>query len=142
MIPETVRLGTAAVIYFSIDARHNFFRLRFQLAHEAIHFLSGALRRDSLKFEEGLAVHFSLTLRRRDAHYDAETQRKLPPMFDECLQLYRALGAKDEQIRSLRLATPNLDKIDRSKIMEFFSADSTLAEKLCERVPFDMTHRL
>ena len=64
LTPETI-LDPAAgevTIWFANEARHDYDRLRLQLAHEVIHVLCGGFKRQCLTFEEGLAVQFSLSV--------------------------------------------------------------------------------
>jgi hypothetical protein len=75
--PETVPNGAeGCFVYYYGEAQNDPQRLRFQLAHEAIHVLSGALRRDARKLEKGLAVWFSL--RQADRKYRRRARSSLP----------------------------------------------------------------
>jgi hypothetical protein len=48
-VPETVADGSSAcVVYYARKAKRDLDRVRFQLAHEAIHVLSGALTQCNL----------------------------------------------------------------------------------------------
>ena len=56
IIPETIPDGAdRCKVFYAREAQHDYLRLGFQLAHEAIHVLSGALRRDARNLEEGFA---------------------------------------------------------------------------------------
>jgi hypothetical protein len=139
LIPESVFAGGIATIYFASEARHDFFRLRFQLAHEAVHYICGGFRRDTTKLEEGLAVHFSLTLHRRDPDYDKRSEASLPAMFTDCLSLFRQARMTDAIVEEIRASIPNLDNLAPSDLVRF--TEERLAQTLCERVSHNMEDR-
>jgi hypothetical protein len=100
LIPESVlnRDSKAVTIYFANAARYDLDRLRFQLSHAAIHFISGAFKREALTFEEGLAVYFSLDVSEESYRHRAEAC--LPAMFADALEKFRALkghGRRDSR---------------------------------------------
>jgi hypothetical protein len=139
LVAETVPDGDdACVVYYAREAKRDPQRLRFQLAHEAIHVLSGALKREALKFEEGLAVWFSLNFDDSDPRYSALARGTLPQMFSEALDLFEQLGPTDEKIKELRSRCNSLDGTTPELLQMVFSTTITLAERLCERVPADM----
>ena len=79
LTPETI-LDPAAgevTIWFANEARHDYDRLRLQLAHEVIHVLCGGFKRECLTFEEGLAVQFSLSV--STEAYAKAAENELPP---------------------------------------------------------------
>ena len=138
-IPETLADGPdACVVYYYRKVKHNTQRLRFQLAHEAIHVLSGVFRRDALKFEEGLATWFSLDIFRKDPSYYDKAQASIPPLFKDALELFEQLKPTDETITTLRARCSCLDKVSPDLLKEVFDASDKLANKLCERFPLDM----
>jgi hypothetical protein len=84
--PETRADGTAgATVYYAREARHDPSRLRFQLAHEVVHCLSGTFKRDPLKLEEGFAVYFSLNLWANDPAYQEKARDSLPLFIEKPL---------------------------------------------------------
>lgn len=137
-IPETVSLGAdKCCVYYYRKAKQHEQRLRFQLAHEAIHVLSGALKRKALKLEEGLAVWFSLDVL-DDHSYRDQARVSLSPIFKEALELFEQLTPSDNAIAALRACCSCLDEVAPQHLKQVFGCSHELAVKLCERVPEDM----
>jgi hypothetical protein len=113
--------------------------ISFQLAHEAVHYICGSFRRHTTKFEEGLAVHFSLTLDRRDPDYDKRSEASLPAMFTDCLSLFRQARMTDAIVEEIRASIPNLDDLAPNDLVRF--TEERLAQTLCERVSHNMEDR-
>lgn len=143
LIPEFMEDGpNGCVVYYWDQAEADLQRLCFQLAHEAIHVLSGGLRRSSRNFEEGLAVWFSLNNKQlADRNYTAVARAGLPPLFKNALTLFCQLKPSDAKIKAVRATAANLDEVTPELLAKVFSAPVTLAEKLCERVSEEMQDR-
>ncbi len=140
-IPQTERNGEdGCIVYYYGKVRRDDDRLQFQLAHEAIHVLSGAIRREALLLEEGLATRFSLDV--SSLSYRDSARASLPVLFKDALVQFEQLRATDQTIKALRLKCPCLDDVTPDLLKEFFSATDELANSLCARVPPDMHLRL
>jgi hypothetical protein len=145
-IPETAPDGVdGCIVYFQRAAAKDWQKLRFQLAHEAVHVLSGGLRRDATRFEEGLAVWFSLHANNRE--YRQRAERELPAMFRDAYNLFKKLEQKYEmeshdKIKALRQQCPDLDNVNSDILIKIFEAPQTLADALCRRVSKHMQDRL
>ena len=113
-------------------------RLIVQLAHEAVHVVAGAFRRDATLFEEGLAVEFSLD--RVSSAYKALCERDLPSFFRNARDKFRELKATDAAIRELRKKT-TVDAITPSLLEEVFGASPELAAAPCNRVSINDADR-
>jgi hypothetical protein len=141
LTPETI-LDPAAgevTIWFANEARHDYDRMRLQLAHEAIHVLCGGFKRQCLTFEEGLAVQFSLFVSTQT--YANASEHELPPLYANALARFRELKATPQQIRELRKKL-HIDDLQPSILEERFGAPSELASALCMRVsPHDPDRR-
>ena len=139
-IPETVLppgSDTVYVYYFD-GALDNGQRLIVQLAHEVVHVVAGAFRRDATLFEEGLATEFSLD--RVSSAYKAPCEGDLPPFFRNTLDKFRELKASDAAIKALRKQT-TVDAITASVLEKVFGASPELAKALCDRVSIDDADR-
>jgi hypothetical protein len=143
-VPETILNATndGATVYYARVAKDDPLRLRFQLAHEAIHCLSGAFRRDALVLEEGLAVYFTLNLTNKNSSYDQRATDALPPLFNNALALFNRLNPTDEKIKALRTHYPCLDAVQPEILQSVFGATNGLVNELCDRVPNEMHMRL
>ena len=133
LTPETI-LDPAAgevTIWFANEARHDYDRLRLQLAHEVIHVLCGGFKRECLTFEEGLAVQFSLSV--STEAYAKAAENELPPLYANALARFRELKAIPQQIRDLREKL-HIDNLQPSILEEYFAAPPELATALCMRV--------
>ena len=140
-IPETVRdRPDACSVYYAREAESNDQLLRFQLAHEAIHVLSGALKREARKLEEGFAVWFSLDQVRR--HYRRHARKLLPNLFKRALELFCQLKPTDSKIKELRSECPDLNDARAELLMRIFLVSDEQAQKILERVPFERDARL
>ena len=141
--PESISNGPdSCTVYFAREAEGNLPRLRFQLAHEAIHVLSGAFKRRATYFEEGFAVWFSLNLREKDRAYDHQTHANLPLLFKEALKLFKKLNPTDEKLKLLRTDCPSLDMITADRLKGHFSIADNWVAKLIDRVPEEMHLRV
>jgi hypothetical protein len=137
--PETVPDGpSGCVVHYFQEAEKDYQQLRFQLAHEAIHALSGALVRDARKLEEGLAVWFSLSAMNRQYRKRAEGGDGVSPLFLDALQLFEQLKPTDSKISKFRLKCPDLDQASPELVAESFSIEISLASRLCQRVPTEI----
>lgn len=135
--PETTADTIKSAVQVRITASTNQYPMQaaYQLAHEAIHCLAPAGRRDTIWFEEGLANHFALTYPELSKQYRAEAEAGVPALFVEPLNSFRSLNATDEQIRAVREEQPLFDNLTPELIQKYFSASAELAPKLCNRLP-------
>jgi hypothetical protein len=129
-------------VYYDRNAENEFFRLQFQLAHEAIHVLSGALRRDATKLEEGFAVWFSLHHDQMNRKLRKREESALKPLFAEALKLFIDLGPTDDAISALRTLRPDLDTVEPADLERVFSVSEERALRILDRVPLGMHARL
>jgi hypothetical protein len=131
--PETILAPGSDVVYvhFYDGAVNDGQRLLVQIAHEVVHVVAGAFRRDATVFEEGLAVEFSHD--RVSSAYRALSEAALPPLFRNALDKFRELKATDAAIKNLRKRTP-IDAITPPLLEEAFGASPELALDLCNRV--------
>jgi hypothetical protein len=140
LIPETVRNGDTCCVYYSREAENDPQRLRFQLAHEVIDVLSGALRRDARKLDEGFAVWFSL--QQSDRNYRRRARRSLPHLFAEALKLFDQMKPTDIKIKELRSKCSDLDNVRTENLEEIFLVSREQAQSILLRVPMEMHARL
>lgn len=137
--PESVADGSdGCIVYYFQETEKDYQRLRFQLAHEAVHVLSGAFVREARKLEEGLAVWFSLSVINRSYRKRAERGDGVSSLFLDALKWFTKLKATDDRIRAFREKCPNLDFATPELIAKVFRVDMPLASELCQRVPADM----
>jgi hypothetical protein len=135
LIPETIPNGAdSCIVHYAREAQHDHLRLSFQLAHEAIHVLSGALSRDALKLEEGFATWFSLHNSQGNRKYRGRARALLPPIFKEALALFCQIRPTDDRIKYLRNKCSDLDRVTPDLLTEVFLVSNDLARQLCERV--------
>jgi hypothetical protein len=140
--PETIPSGAnGCIVYYFREAESDYQRLRFQLAHEAIHVLSGTLNREALKLEEGLAVWFSLSVMNRQYRKRVEKGDGISRLFLDAFNLFKRLDPNDDKVKRLREKCPALDEAIPELIAEIFAVDIGLASELCQRVPPDMRLR-
>jgi hypothetical protein len=145
VIPETVQnemVPDACFVYFAREAEGDYQRLRFQLAHEAIHVLSGVLKRDALKLEEGFAVWFSLNHRKVKEEYRRRAYDSLPPLFKDALKFFRRMKPTDSTIKQLRYECRFFDNVRPESLTKIFSVSGEHARKILQRVPKEMHARL
>ncbi|HLH88073.1 MAG TPA: hypothetical protein VKX28_06415 [Xanthobacteraceae bacterium] len=141
LTPETVLAphGDTVYVYYYDGASDDGQRLTLQLAHESIHVMAGAFRRDATVFEEGLAVSFSLD--RVSDTYRALAEPTLPELFRNALMRFRELGASNSAIKKLRKHC-SIDAITMDRMQKIFGASDSLAAALCERVSVHDADRL
>jgi hypothetical protein len=114
----------------------------YQLAHESIHCLIASGRRDTLYFEEGLAVDFSVTYPGLQGEYRREAENSLFHLFQAPLEAFRALNAKDAAIKALRGELPNLDGLLPTQIQTHFEVSESLATAVCLRLPSERPEKM
>jgi hypothetical protein len=137
--PETTvdTIKKAVQVRITASTNRDPMQATYQLAHETIHCLAPAGRRDAIWFEEGFANHFALTYPELSRRYRAEAEASVPALFVEPLDAFRSLNATDEQIGTLRQEQPLFDELTPELIQKYFSAPAELARKLCDRLPLN-----
>ncbi len=135
--PETTVDAERRTVQVRLTASTNKYPVQamYQSAHECIHCLGPAGRRDTIYFEEGLANHFALTYPELPSHIRSQNEVLLLSLFAAPLAAFRKLNATDEHIRHLRLEQPYFDLLTPQLVHKYFSASLELARVLCRRLP-------
>jgi hypothetical protein len=138
-VPESTPNGTdGCIVHFFTEAATDHERLRFQLAHEAVHVLCGNFIRTATTLEEGLAVWFSLSVSKPPYRKRAEKGEGVSALFLDALRLFKRLKPSDQKVKELRLVSPTLDDVTPDMLSRVFGAPKDLVQQLCKRVPPDM----
>lgn len=67
--------------------------------------------------------------------YRREAEDAVPSLFVEPLAAFRSLRPTDQQIKALRLISPDFNSWDAALIQQHFKTTDDLAEKLARRLP-------
>lgn len=105
----------------------------FQLAHECVHFLSPVFGRSEVSvLEEGLAVHFSHYILRRDFGLDWSMSTERNPNYQLALEQIAPLLEREGAIKQLRNEQPVISKINAELILKHFPYLGQLAETVTQ----------
>jgi hypothetical protein len=121
-----------AVIQITVNCANDINRAVYQVAHEAIHFLSLTGGANSNYLEEGLATHFSIEYTLNNGH---GIWHSGDPKYDEALKLVEQLFLIDPNIiKTLRHVEPTISLITRELLTRTNSnITQDLADKLTRK---------
>lgn len=128
-------LSHTITVRVTVTPEENRIQSSYQLAHEAVHCLIASGRRETIWFEEGMAVHFALTESGLPSNYLEAAKSALEDIFRNPFEAFKELGAGSGAVKKFRERYGDVDKIVPSHIKEHFSTSDCLAEKLCRRMP-------
>jgi hypothetical protein len=136
--PETIidEVGQRITVWLTKSAASDIQQARYQLCHEAIHCLLAKGKRDTIYFEEGLAIDCALNASGLNRRYRKEAEATMHSVFEPPLKAFRALKPTDEKIKKLRAEVPDIDQLTPALVEKHFGAPSKAAEGVCQRMEF------
>jgi hypothetical protein len=128
----SVKLADAAL--FTEADKDN--EAKYELWHEAVHCLAPVGRMDTLWFEEGVALRFSLKHAPIPRVQRKRFRRAIGPPWRLVLDAFDELNPTDSQIKAIReRAYRNLfDTVTKELIIETCGVTPKLADRLCQRL--------
>jgi hypothetical protein len=136
--PHTVIFAEQRLVLVLLteNAKDDWQRTRFQLAHEAVHCLVPRPGRLAANIEEGIATLFSLTCSELPPDYVSACIGTLSPYYRAVAEDVAALvGIYPDAIRRLRAKAPCFDDMTPQLLVDTLGASPELATRLCARRP-------
>jgi hypothetical protein len=136
-IPETVVVANAIFVRLSETARSSLPQAQYQISHEAVHCVLASGRRDTIFFEEGLAISYSLDAGRISRKLRRTNEASLPKLYKEVLSVFRSINPTDEAVRALRAECPDIDQLQPDLVHRVLQVDPQRAAATCRRMPLE-----
>jgi hypothetical protein len=139
---QTLVSERARTIAVRLDqaAKNDDLRLRYQIWHEAVHCLAPTESKETIWFEEGLAVESAGRAPFVNRKYRKGIEARLRgTSWGAPWQAFLNLKATDDQIRAIHERAPGrkFDAVTAPLIIDIFNADKVLADTLCRRMRQD-----